>query len=157
MRRSNAPHYCPLFVRCRPPISICILNSRYDIIPRICRRLGYRLVAEHELWNVCWTDSLVGVDFCRDMRRFQKINHFPGMFEICRKDLLARNLNRMLKLFPTEFQIFPKTWVFPAEFVAKMIRWIRGAGVTNGLYFLYISAWVKPLPTAGRTGVKLTF
>ncbi|XP_021708288.1 tubulin polyglutamylase TTLL13 isoform X2 [Aedes aegypti] len=98
-----------------PPISICILNSRYDIIPRICRRLGYRLVAENELWNVCWTDSLVGVDFCRDMRRFQKINHFPGMFEICRKDLLARNLSRMQKLFPTEYQIFPKTWVFPAD------------------------------------------
>nr|XP_029721184.1 tubulin polyglutamylase TTLL13-like [Aedes albopictus] len=98
-----------------PPISICILNSRYDIIPRICRRLGYRLVAENELWNVCWTDSLVGVDFCRDMRRFQKINHFPGMFEICRKDLLARNLNRMQKQFPTEYQIFPKTWVFPAD------------------------------------------
>ncbi|XP_062558970.1 tubulin polyglutamylase TTLL13-like isoform X2 [Armigeres subalbatus] len=99
----------------KPPISICILNSRYEIIPRICRRLGYRLVAENELWNVCWTDSLVGVDFCRDMRRFQKINHFPGMFEICRKDLLARNLNRMQKLFPTEYQIFPKTWVFPAD------------------------------------------
>ncbi|XP_053690875.1 tubulin polyglutamylase TTLL13-like [Sabethes cyaneus] len=98
-----------------PPISICILNSRYDIIPRMCRRLGYRLVSENEHWNVCWTDSLVGVDFCRDMRRFQKINHFPGMFEICRKDLLARNLNRMLKLFPIEYQIFPKTWVFPAD------------------------------------------
>ncbi|XP_055546246.1 tubulin polyglutamylase TTLL13-like isoform X2 [Wyeomyia smithii] len=99
----------------KPPISICILNSRYDILPRMCRRLGYRLVSENEHWNVCWTDSLVGVDFCRDMRRFQKINHFPGMFEICRKDLLARNLNRMLKLFPTEYQIFPKTWVFPAD------------------------------------------
>ncbi|XP_055610759.1 tubulin polyglutamylase TTLL13-like isoform X1 [Uranotaenia lowii] len=98
-----------------PPISICILNSRYDIIPRICRRLGYKLVGESELWNVCWTDSLVGVDFCRDMRRFQKVNHFPGMFEICRKDLLARNLNRMLKLFPTEYAIFPKTWIFPAD------------------------------------------
>ncbi|XP_039432083.1 tubulin polyglutamylase TTLL13-like isoform X2 [Culex pipiens pallens] len=99
----------------KPPISICILNSRYDIIPRICRRLGYKLVSEHEHWNVCWTDSLVGVDFCRDMRRFQKINHFPGMFEICRKDLLARNLNRMLKMFPAEYHIFPKTWVFPAD------------------------------------------
>ncbi|KFB45854.1 AGAP002623-PA-like protein [Anopheles sinensis] len=97
------------------PISICILNCRYDIIPRVCKRLGYRLVGESDLWNVCWTDSFVGVDFCRDMRRFQKVNHFPGMFEICRKDLLARNLNRMLKLFPLDYQIFPKTWCFPAD------------------------------------------
>lgn len=46
---------------------------------------------------------------------FQKINHFPGMAEICRKDLLARNLNRMLKLFPKEYCIFPRTWCLPAE------------------------------------------
>lgn len=46
---------------------------------------------------------------------FQKINHFPGMTEICRKDLLARNLNRMQKLYPTEYNIFPRTWCLPAE------------------------------------------
>lgn len=48
---------------------------------------------------------------------FQKINHFPGMSEICRKDLLARNLNRMNKMFPKEYNIFPKTWCLPAEWV----------------------------------------
>jgi tubulin polyglutamylase TTLL6/13 len=73
------------------------------------------MVREPEQWNLCWTDSIVPVEFCREMRRYQKINHFPGMFEICRKDLLARNLNRMAKLFPLDYQIFPKTWCFPAE------------------------------------------
>lgn len=47
----------------------------------------------------------------------QKINHFPGMSEICRKDLLARNMNRMQKLFPKDYNIFPKTWCLPAEWV----------------------------------------
>jgi tubulin polyglutamylase TTLL6/13 len=93
---------------------MCI-NSRYDIIARTARTLGFRMVREPEQWNLCWTDSIVPVDFCREMRRYQKINHFPGMFEICRKDLLARNLNRMAKLFPLDYQIFPKTWCFPAE------------------------------------------
>ncbi|XP_030353710.1 tubulin polyglutamylase TTLL6 isoform X2 [Strigops habroptila] len=51
-----------------------------------------------------------------EMKRFQKINHFPGMIEICRKDLLARNLNRMLKLFPKEYKIFPRTWCLPADY-----------------------------------------
>lgn len=37
------------------------------------------------------------------------------MAEICRKDLLARNLNRMLRLFPKEYCIFPRTWCLPAE------------------------------------------
>ncbi|GAA6100969.1 tubulin polyglutamylase ttll6 isoform X1 [Tachysurus ichikawai] len=48
--------------------------------------------------------------------RYQKINHFPGMNEICRKDLLARNLNRMLKLFPKDYSIFPRTWCLPADY-----------------------------------------
>ncbi|XP_074863093.1 tubulin polyglutamylase TTLL13 [Carettochelys insculpta] len=51
-----------------------------------------------------------------EMKRFQKINHFPGMTEICRKDLLARNLNRMLKLFPKDYNIFPRTWCLPADY-----------------------------------------
>lgn len=45
----------------------------------------------------------------------QKINHFPGMAEICRKDLLGRNLTRMRKHFPKEYNFFPRTWVMPAE------------------------------------------
>ncbi|XP_030631003.1 tubulin polyglutamylase ttll6 [Chanos chanos] len=51
-----------------------------------------------------------------DMKRYQKINHFPGMSEICRKDLLARNLNRMSKLFPKDYNIFPRTWCLPADY-----------------------------------------
>ena len=47
----------------------------------------------------------------------QKINHFPGMTEICRKDLLSRNLNKMIKLFPKDYNVFPKSWVLPAEWV----------------------------------------
>lgn len=37
------------------------------------------------------------------------------MTEICRKDLLARNLTRMHKLYPGEYGIFPRTWCLPAE------------------------------------------
>ncbi|KAJ7987564.1 hypothetical protein DPEC_G00327790 [Dallia pectoralis] len=51
-----------------------------------------------------------------DVKRYQKINHFPGMSEVCRKDLLARNLNRMLKLFPKDYNIFPRTWCLPADY-----------------------------------------
>ncbi|XP_026510629.1 tubulin polyglutamylase TTLL6 [Terrapene carolina triunguis] len=51
-----------------------------------------------------------------EMKSYQKINHFPGMSEICRKDLLARNMSRMLKLFPKEFNFFPRTWCLPADY-----------------------------------------
>ncbi|CAG4965597.1 unnamed protein product [Parnassius apollo] len=75
-----------------------------------------REVSEEEAWNFYWTDMSVSVDRAKEMKRFQRINHFPGMLEICRKDLLARNLNRMQKIYPKEYNFFPKTWCLPADF-----------------------------------------
>ena len=47
------------------------------------------------------------------MKKFQKINHFPGMVEIARKDRLAVNLGMMLKVFPKEYSFFPLTFRLP--------------------------------------------
>ncbi|XP_058150683.1 tubulin polyglutamylase TTLL13 isoform X2 [Dasypus novemcinctus] len=77
---------------------------------------GLKEVGEDEEWTVYWTDCSVSLERVMEMKRFQKINHFPGMTEICRKDLLARNLNRMQKLYPTEYNIFPRTWCLPADY-----------------------------------------
>ncbi|XP_031420969.1 tubulin polyglutamylase TTLL13-like isoform X2 [Clupea harengus] len=70
-----------------------------------------------EDWMVYWTDCSVSMERIMDMKRYQRINHFPGMIEICRKDLLARNLNRMRRLFPKEYNIFPKTWCLPTDYI----------------------------------------
>ncbi|XP_030564231.1 tubulin polyglutamylase TTLL13P [Drosophila novamexicana] len=105
----------------RPKISdsksaICVSNSRYAMIGRISKSLGFKLVKECKMWNILWSDSFPGVELFKNMKRFQQINHFPGMIEICRKDLLSRNLNRMLKLYPHDYKIFPKTWMLPADY-----------------------------------------
>lgn len=96
-------------------VTICLTNCRYEVIRKIAAKFGYREVSENENWNVYWTDLSITVERCKDMKRYQKINHFPGMLEICRKDLLARNLNRMLRLFPKDYNFFPRTWCLPAD------------------------------------------
>ncbi|KAJ4431967.1 hypothetical protein ANN_20576 [Periplaneta americana] len=96
-------------------VTICTTNCKYEVVRQIALRLGMRDVGEEDSWNLYWTDLSVSVERVKEMKRFQKINHFPGMLEICRKDLLARNLNRMLKLFPKDYNFFPKTWCLPAE------------------------------------------
>ncbi|KAL0270708.1 UNVERIFIED_CONTAM: hypothetical protein PYX00_008018 [Menopon gallinae] len=101
--------------RKRRAITICTANCRYEVVRRVAYRFGMREVAEDESWNLYWTDLSITVERCKEMKRFQKINHFPGMSEICRKDLLARNLNRMLKIFPKDYCFFPKTWCLPAD------------------------------------------
>ncbi|CAH1173514.1 unnamed protein product [Phaedon cochleariae] len=96
-------------------VTVCLTHCRYDVIRRVASKFAYKEVTEGENWNMYWTDLSITVDRCKEMKRFQKINHFPGMLEICRKDLLARNLNRMLRLFPRDYSFFPKTWCFPAD------------------------------------------
>ena len=37
------------------------------------------------------------------------------MYQITRKGHLARNLKRLQKLFPLEYDFFPKSWIMPNE------------------------------------------
>ncbi|XP_030610170.1 tubulin polyglutamylase ttll6 isoform X2 [Archocentrus centrarchus] len=88
---------------------INLTNCKYESVRRAAHRYGLREAMDGEDWTLFWTDCSVSLDRVKDMKRYQKINHFPGMNEICRKDSLARNMNRMLKLFPKDYNIFPRT------------------------------------------------
>ncbi|XP_023566230.1 tubulin polyglutamylase TTLL13 isoform X2 [Octodon degus] len=102
--------------RKRRPLTINLTNCKYESVRRAAQICGLKEVGEDEEWTVYWTDSSVSLERVMEMKRFQKINHFPGMTELCRKDLLARNLNRMQKLYPIEYNIFPRTWCLPADY-----------------------------------------
>jgi hypothetical protein len=65
------------------------LSTRY-------RRSGLSMAALH--CHASMDGSLV---LCV-LRVEQKINHFPSMYQICRKGDLARSLSRMARLFPDE-------------------------------------------------------
>ncbi|CAN9498490.1 unnamed protein product [Ophioblennius macclurei] len=89
---------------------------KFESVRRAARRCGIREAMEGEDWTLFWSDSSVSRCQLKDMKPYQKINHFLGMNEICRKDFLARNMKRMGKLFPKEYNIFPRTWCLPADY-----------------------------------------
>ncbi|KAM8836403.1 tubulin polyglutamylase ttll6 isoform 1-T5 [Spinachia spinachia] len=95
---------------------INLTNCKYESVRRAACLFGLTEATEGDDWTLFWTDCSVSLDRVKDMKLYQKINHFPGMSEICRKDLLARNMNRMLKLFPRDYNIFPRTWCLPADY-----------------------------------------
>ncbi|CAG9769236.1 unnamed protein product [Ceutorhynchus assimilis] len=105
----------PVTKKKKKAISVCLSHSRYEVIKKTAQKFGFKEVCDGESWNLYWTDLSITVERCKEMKRFQKINHFPGMLEICRKDLLARNLTRMQRMFPRDYNFFPKTWCFPAD------------------------------------------
>lgn len=97
-------------------LTVALSNCKYECVRRVTRKFGFKEVDEGEDWNLCWTDFSVSLERVINMKCYQKINHFPGMSEICRKDLLARNMNRLWKQFPKDYAIFPRTWCLPADY-----------------------------------------
>jgi tubulin polyglutamylase TTLL6/13 len=81
---------------------------------RLSNHHGDQNDEKHE-WDLYWCDNGVAVDRLYKMKPYQRINHFPGMFALARKDHLARNLNKMFKRFPEEYKFYPQTWLLPAE------------------------------------------
>ncbi|OMJ90247.1 hypothetical protein SteCoe_7451 [Stentor coeruleus] len=99
---------------------ICnILDTEYEVIKNvITETLSWRITEnENDDWDITWTDNYITTDKLSKMRSYQKINHFPGMHGICKKNYLAWNLNKMMKLFPNEYNFYPKTWVLPGDYI----------------------------------------
>lgn len=86
---------------------------KYDVVKDCAASLGFSLVNDFKNWNLFWIDTGVSLERILEMEAYQKINHFPGMSEICRKNLLARNLSKIQKR--SEFDFFPKSWILPSE------------------------------------------
>ena len=87
--------------------------TEYDVIPRVAKKfLNFRIKEfkeDHEggvkrgkgnqklkdEWDVTWHDLGITADFLSKMQPFQKVNQYPGMYVITRKNYLARNLMKM--------------------------------------------------------------
>ena len=67
-------------------------------------------------WDVFWTDGAVLPETFAKMKLYQKINHFPGMYALSRKNNLARNLARIKRTFKKEYNFVPRTWLLPGDY-----------------------------------------
>ncbi|XP_076007517.1 tubulin polyglutamylase TTLL7 [Genypterus blacodes] len=98
-------------------ITANVAGTKYEIVRIVIRDMNFiKTRDEDETANLIWNDSAVQHEKIAELRNYQRINHFPGMGEICRKDCLARNMSKMVKCQPQEYSFIPKTWIFPAEY-----------------------------------------
>lgn len=90
-------------------------DTKYPILSYISKSVLHWRVAKDQDWDLCWTDTSVPSERLASMKAYQKINHFPGMFGISRKDYLARNLGKMRDVYSKEYAFFPRTWLIPTQ------------------------------------------
>ncbi|EDO45410.1 predicted protein, partial [Nematostella vectensis] len=105
--------------RKRRTVTANISATKYDIVRKACVHAGMVVTRDDDpSCFFIWSDSSVGAERFIELKPYQRINHFPGMGEICRKDSLARNIAKMKRAHPDEYSFAPQTWVLPAEYAA---------------------------------------
>lgn len=82
--------------------------TQYPVVTEVSEDLGWKIQTSNDAgdWDVYWTDFSIDPDILIKMHLFQKINHFPGIHVIARKNLLGQNLTNMSKKFPNEYNFF---------------------------------------------------
>ncbi|CAL4121752.1 unnamed protein product, partial [Meganyctiphanes norvegica] len=156
-----------LFSHVPPAINFCKYNEKTDVMPSVIQRLlkwrltnitplivkktvtnsGFKMTKKTALWNGTWGKHMKSPLF-KDIREFQKLNHFPGTFQIGRKDKLWKNFVRLQTKFgKEEFGFIPKTFVLPGEMKA-----FKTAFDKEGVKKKWI---VKPPASARGTGIQV--
>ncbi|XP_066201163.1 tubulin monoglutamylase TTLL4 [Saccopteryx leptura] len=91
-----------------------------NIVKQTIGRSHFKVSKRNDDWLGCWGHHMKSPSF-RSIQEHQKLNHFPGSFQIGRKDRLWRNLSRMQSRFgKKEFSFFPQSFILPQD--AKLLR-----------------------------------
>ncbi|CDW79462.1 tubulin-tyrosine ligase family protein [Stylonychia lemnae] len=96
---------------------LCTAKTRYVVVKKACRQLGFKQTEDENAdWDLYWCDTGgITPEQLSKMLNYQRINHFPGMYQLARKNNLCRNLMRMNRAFKQDYNFFPKTWILPQE------------------------------------------
>ncbi|KAG2483918.1 hypothetical protein HYH03_017239 [Edaphochlamys debaryana] len=102
----------------RPPEGLLVNLSacKYPLVREAAERLGYKVSEdEGDMWDLFWSDLSVSAERVQRLLPFQRLNHFPGMLEICRKAALSKHMARLQRQLPDEYRFYPPSLVLPEQ------------------------------------------
>ncbi|XP_069083243.1 tubulin monoglutamylase TTLL4 isoform X2 [Pleurodeles waltl] len=118
-----------------------------NVVKQAIARSHFRITKKNHDWLGCWGHHMKSPVF-KTILEHQKLNHFPGSFQIGRKDRLWRNLSKMQARFGRkEFNFFPQSFVLPVD-----IKLLKKAWEESGTRQKWI---VKPPASARGIGIQV--
>ncbi|XP_054827177.1 tubulin monoglutamylase TTLL4 isoform X2 [Eublepharis macularius] len=118
-----------------------------NIVKQTIGRSHFKVSRRNNDWLGCWGHHMKSPGF-RIIREHQKLNHFPGSFQIGRKDRLWRNVSKMQMRFgKKEFNFLPQSFILPQD-----IKLLRKAWEDCGSRQKWI---VKPPASARGIGIQV--
>ncbi|KAG8432253.1 hypothetical protein GDO86_016770 [Hymenochirus boettgeri] len=118
-----------------------------NIVKQTIARSHFRVTKKNHDWLGCWGHHMKSLAF-KSIKEHQKLNHFPGSFQIGRKDRLWRNLSKMqLRFGKKEFNFFPQSFVLPQDIKILKKAWEEGGNRQKWI--------VKPPASARGMGIQV--
>ncbi|NXO63606.1 TTLL4 polyglutamylase, partial [Phainopepla nitens] len=118
-----------------------------NIVKQTIGRSHFRVSKKSSDWLGCWGHHMKSPGF-KAIREHQKLNHFPGSFQIGRKDRLWRNLVKMqARCGKKEFNFFPQSFILPQDIKLLRKAWEEGANRQKWI--------VKPPASARGIGIQV--
>uniref|UniRef100_W5LBV0 Tubulin tyrosine ligase-like family, member 4 n=1 Tax=Astyanax mexicanus TaxID=7994 RepID=W5LBV0_ASTMX len=118
-----------------------------NIVKHTITRSHFKVTKKSHDWLGCWGHHMKSLGF-RAIREYQKLNHFPGSFQIGRKDRLWRNLSKMQARFgKREFGFFPRSFVLPQDMKLLKKAWEDGGSRQKWI--------IKPPASARGIGIQV--
>lgn len=95
-----------------------VKHTHYNAVKHVANiNLRFQLTKDEQAdWDVAWFDHPPAEFFYKQLKFHQRVNHFPGMFNLARKNMLGRHLMRMKRLLPQYFNFFPHTYMLPNDY-----------------------------------------
>ncbi len=92
--------------------------TQYEVVKEVSKCVyNYHLTKdETKDWDIAWFDGAISIKLLQKMWPNQRTNHFPGMYNLARKNCLGRHLMRMRKWFPEDYDFFPMTYMIPTDY-----------------------------------------
>ena len=133
-----------------------ILYKAYKNLP-LCLSgpMEYNNIIRSKLYkntNIIW--KLLQMDkmnpLLKQLNKYQRFNHFPFTWQLCRKDDLYTNYTKMKKKFPDDYNFMPETYILPKDFelISKQLKEYNQFDTTNLLL-------IKPVASSKCRGVRI--
>ncbi|KAK6484856.1 tubulin polyglutamylase TTLL4 isoform X1 [Huso huso] len=118
-----------------------------NVVRHTIARSHFKVTKRNHDWLGCWGHHMKSPGF-KAIREYQKLNHFPGSFQIGRKDRLWRNLSKMQARFgKREFNFFPQSYVLPQDIKLLKKSWEEAGSKQKWI--------VKPPASARGIGIQV--
>ncbi|CAH8483540.1 unnamed protein product [Schistosoma margrebowiei] len=132
-----------------------------NVVKRVLRRSNFRITLKSNEWIGYYGNHLKPFGF-RPIREYQKVNHFPGSFQLGRKDKLWINLNQLRSRFGKKsIDFVPRTFCLPGDLKSLKEFWTHNETTNkkssnDEALFHFRPRWImKPPASARGIGVKL--